>query len=547
MPIGDSEDILFVGVDVGTGSARAGLVDRNGRVLKSATKTITTWSPRPNYYQQSTEDIWDAICYAVREVTRYIEPEHVKGIGFDATCSLVAVGVHGHPVTISPDCEPEQDVILWMDHRAGEEADAINLTDHPLLKNVGGKVSLEMQLPKLMWLKKHLHQCWDHADRFFDLPDFLTWKATGNDSRSLCSVVCKWMFDASPDTQRWSKELLSRLDMNDLLDHDCHKIGSEIKSPGSPCGEGLSPLAARDLDLLPGTPVGTSIIDAHAGGLGLIGCRADNFSPSLTSRLCLIGGTSTCHMAVSHEKLFVPGVWGPYYSAMVPDLWLNEAGQSATGRLIDHIIDTHPATAHIYDKLPEEIRVVEYLNDLLTEMAAKANKAVDLLTKDIHVWPDFHGNRSPVADPSLKGMICGLDLSSGEEQLALLYLATLQALSYGTRHVMEVMEESGHKFETILVCGGLSKNPMFVRSQANAVSKAVLVPEESESVLVGAAILGATASGIYKNVLTAVKHMGSKADKIEPSIETQNFHDKKFKVFKNMLEHQLQSRRIMDT
>lgn len=86
---------------------------------------------------------------------------------------------------------------------------------------------------------------------------------------------------------------------------------------------------------------------------------------------------------------------------------------------------------------------------------------------------------------------------------------------------MEVMEESGHKFETILVCGGLSKNPMFVRSQANAVSKAVLVPEESESVLVGAAILGATASGIYKNVLTAVKHMGSKADKIEPSIETQ--------------------------
>lgn len=43
--------------------------------------------------------------------------------------------------------------------------------------------------------------------------------------RSLCSVVCKWMFDASPDTQRWSKELLSRLDMNDLLDHDCHKIG----------------------------------------------------------------------------------------------------------------------------------------------------------------------------------------------------------------------------------------------------------------------------------------------------------------------------------
>lgn len=65
----------------------------------------------------------------------------------------------------------------------------------------------------------------------------------------------------------------------------------------------------------------------------------------------LICGTSTCHMAVSERAVFVPGVWGPYFSAMVPGMWLNEGGQSATGKLIDHIIESHPATCFIKTKI----------------------------------------------------------------------------------------------------------------------------------------------------------------------------------------------------
>ena len=61
----------------------------------------------------------------------------------------------------------------------------------------------------------------------------------------------------------------------------------------------------------------------------------------LNSRVAVIAGTSSCHMAISRDPRFIPGVWGPYFSAMIPDLWLTEAGQSATGAVIDHIIYTH--------------------------------------------------------------------------------------------------------------------------------------------------------------------------------------------------------------
>lgn len=56
-------------------------------------------------------------------------------------------------------------------------------------------------------------------------------------------------------------------------------------------------------------------------------------------------------MIVNEKKLFVGGVWGPYFSAMVPRLWLSEGGQSATGKLLDHIIDTHPSTPGILKTL----------------------------------------------------------------------------------------------------------------------------------------------------------------------------------------------------
>lgn len=70
-----------------------------------------------------------------------------------------------------------------MDHRAHEEADFINAQDHDMLQYVGGKVSLEMQTPKMLWLKKNLSSSWNRAALLFDLPDFLTWKATDSESR----------------------------------------------------------------------------------------------------------------------------------------------------------------------------------------------------------------------------------------------------------------------------------------------------------------------------------------------------------------------------
>src|SRR5688500_6578283 len=120
-----------IGVDVGTGSARAGVFTLDGAMLGSASHAIRTWRPQPDFVQQSTADIWSAVCASVRETLGAAGPVTIRDIGFDATCSLALVDAEGRPVSVSPDDDPEQNVIVWMDHRAFTQAERINGTRHP--------------------------------------------------------------------------------------------------------------------------------------------------------------------------------------------------------------------------------------------------------------------------------------------------------------------------------------------------------------------------------------------------------------------------------
>jgi FGGY-family pentulose kinase len=307
---------IVLGVDVGTGSARAGAFTLDGTMLAQAARPIRMWRPQAGFVQQSSDDIWAAISTAVRTVLSELPEAQVMGIGFDATCSLVALDASGRPVSVSPDGAAEQNVVVWMDHRAEAQADRINAGAHDVLRYVGGRVSLEMEVPKLLWLKENLPECWDRAAHFFDLPDFLTWRATGSLTRSLCSTVCKWNYRGQEG--RWDEGYLRDIGLGELAD-DGFAGGSEhsILPVGEPVPGGLSAAAAAELGLPAGIPVGTSAIDAHAGGLGVIGAALDGGAPDtaalLTQRLALVGGTSSCHMAVSPEPHFRAGRLGAVF------------------------------------------------------------------------------------------------------------------------------------------------------------------------------------------------------------------------------------------
>ncbi|XP_053105253.1 FGGY carbohydrate kinase domain-containing protein isoform X1 [Hemicordylus capensis] len=539
----------YVGIDVGTASVRAALVDQFGTVVAYEDHPVKIWAPQPDHYEQSSDDIWAACCTVTKKVTQGINIAQIRGLGFDATCSLVVLDSHFQPLAVNSEGKCNRNVIMWMDHRAAKQVARINETQHSVLCFVGGSMSVEMQPPKLLWLKENLQaSCWEKAGYFFDLPDFLSWKATGVTARSLCTLVCKWTYSSE---KGWDDSFWKLIGLEDLIADKYAKIGNEVLAPGAPVGNGLTSEAAKDLGLSKGIAVAASLIDAHAGGIGMIGTNVKGYNlpcenQSIASRIAVICGTSSCHMGISESPVFVPGVWGPYYSAMVPEFWLNEGGQSVTGKLIDHVVRGHTAFPELQTKAAASAQsIYTYLNGHLDLI--KKSLPVGFLTVDLHVWPDFHGNRSPLADLTLKGMVVGLTLSQGLDDLALIYLATIQAIALGTRHIVETMQAAGHHVNTMFMCGGLSKNPLFVQMHADITGMPVVLAQEVESVLMGAAILGACASKDFVSLQDAMEKMGRVGRVVLPNHKDKRFYDKKYQVFLKLMEHQQEYKAIMQT
>jgi D-ribulokinase len=518
----------YLGIDVGTGSARAGVFDQSGTLLASAKTDIAVWREAGDIVEQSSDDIWRAVCASVRQAIAQSGAAHasIAGIGFDATCSLVVLGKGGQPLPVSKSNDPERNIIVWMDHRATEQARRINQTGEEVLKYVGGSISPEMETPKLLWLAENMPDTFARAWQFMDLTDFLSWKATDSLARSVCTVTCKWTYLAHE--KRWDERYFRTVGLGILADEAFRRIGTEVVPAGTPLGGGLSEQAASDLGLTPGTPVAAGLIDAHAGGIGTVGARGG--VGSVHSRMAYVFGTSACTMSTTAEPAFVQGVWGPYFSAMVPGLWLNEGGQSAAGAAIDYLVQMHPAAAGAARTAQENGQSLS--NWLAMEAERRGGTSVvPKLVGDLHVVPEFLGNRAPFADPDARGLIAGLGMEADFDSLLGLYLAGLCGLGYGARQIVKALHEKNVPIDTIVVSGGAGQSPLVRQLLADTTGVAVAASTSQEPVLLGSAILGAVAAGDYQDTVAAMSAMSELGDLYYPGQASADWHAKRFRAF----------------
>jgi D-ribulokinase len=537
----------FVGVDVGTSSARAGVFDETGTLLSTARHPIAVWHEAGDIVEQSSSDIWVACVVSVRAAMAEaaLPPDAVAGIGFDATCSLVVLDRAAEPLTVSTSGDHQRNVIVWMDHRATAEARLVNDTHDDVLRYVGGSISPEMEIPKILWLKRHLPASYAAAGHFFDLADYLSFRATGSTARSVCTVTCKWNFLAHE--QRWSDSYFQRIGLGDFVSDGYARIGTEIVVPGTPLGRGLTGSAALELGFREGIPVAASLIDAHAGGVGTIGGRiAGEAGVDVCDRLAYIMGTSACIMATTTKPCYVPGVWGPYYSGMVPELWLNEGGQSAAGAAIDHLIRSHPASAEAKASADAAgLGILEFLEGRIIFRAGGIGAAA-LLARDIHVLPEFLGNRSPYADPDARAVIAGLDLDAGIDSMERLFVAGLCGLAYGLADVVDAFRSNGVDPRMMVISGGAARSPLVRQIMADTTGLTVALPETQEPVLLGAAMLGAVAGGAYRSVAEAMARMsaiGRLSDPAAPGMA--DFHRSKRGIYRLMRQLEREGRVAM--
>ncbi len=516
-------DPLICAVDVGTSSARAGLFDARGNMLAKSTFPIEINRHVADQAEHDSENIWQQVCAAVRAVRAELDvsDQSIKAIGFDATCSLVFRGEDKRQLSVSTTGEARWDTIVWHDHRALVEADACNATGSEILNFVGTSVSPEMQIPKLMWVKKHLPSTWAASTAIFDLVDFLTWKAAGSNSRSNGPLASKWMYLAH-QRSAWDADYFAQVGVGDWRER------AGLPETAVPIGQKIGPMsadAAYQLGLNTACTVTAGLIDAHAGALGLIGPLAGN-AAVLERNLALVAGTSNCVSTISLTPRRFAGVWGPYYGAALDGWWLSEAGQSATGALLDHMIRLHGAGGqpdeHMHRKIIGRVREL------------RAMEGGDLAAR-LHVLPDFHGNRSPLANPHAQGLVSGLTLDATFDGLCRLYWRTCVGIAMGVRHMVEEMVASGLVFDALFMAGGHARNPLLLELYRDAIGLPLVTLVRADAVLLGTAMNAATAAGWYETVEMAAIAMGQPSIRHLPDPRSRARIERDYRIFKEMI------------
>ncbi|MEZ5931808.1 MAG: FGGY-family carbohydrate kinase [Alphaproteobacteria bacterium] len=514
-------------VDVGTGSARAAVFDRHGHMLGRAEHPIRMNRPSANVAEQSSEDIWRAACIAVGKARNLAaaDPSAIVAIGFDGTCSLVVRDSHGRPLSVSEEGDPTFDTIAWLDHRAIAEAEACTASGHPVLGHAGGSMSPEMQIPKLLWLKRHLPERWRRSGYFFDLADFLTWRASGSLARSHCTLTCKWSY-LGHESRGWQTDFLAATGLSDLLER------GRLPERATPIGSDLGPLtegAAEELGLPTACRVSTGLIDAHAGVLGSLVGRLGRSEASFKRHATLMIGTSSSVMALSPEPLRISGAWGPHRDVVLPGYWLHDAGQSASGALLDHVLATYgdgaEPDADTHRRVVERIRELRALEDAP-------------LASRLHVLPDFHGNRSPLAAPRALGVISGLRLERSFDSLCRLYWRTAIGLALGIRHILEGLNAKGYAIDSLHAAGGHTKSSALTQLYADATGCTLLETEEDQAVLRGTAAAAATAAGLHDSLEAAAAVFAQTARERRPDPQHARQLERDYRVFLDMHRHQ---------
>jgi FGGY-family pentulose kinase len=489
---------LLLGLDVGTQSLRAALVDPSGRTVAYGTSPIGTRYPRPAWAEQDPEEWWAAAAAAVGRALGQggVDADDIAGIGLDCTaCTVVACDESARPL---------RPALLWMDQRAAAEAEIISATGDPVLRYVSGRVSPEWMLPKALWLKRNEPDVYRRADRIVECTDWMMHRLTGAWTLSLNHVAVKWNY-ARPDGG-WPLSLLAAVELDDLPAKWPERIVPLGRGEGTLCAE-----AASQLGLNVGTPVAQGGIDAYLGMLGM-GATGDG-------DVAVIVGSSTCHLAQSKAGVFGSGAAGCYPDATVEGLYTIEAGQTATGSISDwyrrHFAGREQAEA---DR--RGVRIYEVLDE---QAAAVRPGSEGLVVRD-----DWQGNRSPFKNPGARGAITGLSLSHGPGHV---FRALYEATACGTRHILEDASRHGLKVERVFLGGGGAKSPLWLQIHADVLKRPIHLTRETESCALGSAMAAALAAGLFADFDAAARSMVAIDRIVAPNPENASAYDDLFEKY----------------
>ncbi|MDO4888208.1 MAG: FGGY family carbohydrate kinase [Actinomycetaceae bacterium] len=473
-----------IGIDMGTGSARAGIFDATGRQVGFGSARWATTHAQPGWAEQDPAEWWERTVEAVHAALTQaaIEPSQIEAISMDATSCTV--------VCLDADDAITRPAILWMDVRSVQEAERILATGDPALRLCGqGAVSAEWGLPKAMWIKDNEPEVFARTATICDETDWLVHRLTGLWTMSESHAAGKYFYDASAGG--WPTSLYKAVGAMDIL----AKFPAKVTAVGQIVGPLLADVA-EELGLPAGIPVVEGGIDAYMGAIGL--------GVATPGRIALITGSSHVLTGQLDEPVYTRGIWGSFANATVPGYFTFDGGQVSTGVVVEWFLKNLAGASHI-----ESEKTGESVYDILTRQAEQIPIGCDGLLALDH----FQGNRAPHFDARSRGMFWGLTLHHTEAHM---FRAILESICFGTEAIFEALRSAGAPVEEIIVSGGATNNRLWLQMHADVSNVPLVLTDVTEGPALGSAMVAAVGAGWYEDIPTASLAMTKTAEVIQP-------------------------------
>ena len=481
----------ILGIDVGTTSVKVILVSKEG-ILDEATAYHDLLSPYPNWAEENADVWWKNIKSAVSEIA---------GRHPDKVNEIAAIGCSGMVpaiVLLDKNGDPIRNTIQQNDARAISQIERIKNTidQEKLFRRTGGTTNQQHILPRLLWVKENEPEAWEKIDKIMGSYDYAVFKLTGVPSLEINWAVESGSYDIH--TNEWIREDLEQIGIDPAW---LPEVNESMKVVGATLPE---------LEKEMGLP----------GGIPVIAGSADHVASTLAAGitqngdlLIKFGGAGDILYCVDEivtsEKLFFD-----YH--IVPGEYLLNGCMAASGSLVKW-----------------------FTNDILTCNSPSVFKELDAQAEQIPpasegliVLPYFLGEKTPIFDPTARGVMFGLTLSHTKAHI---FRAILEAVIYGFRHHIEVIKEAGYEPKQIMATNGGAKSKFWCQIAADVLGQTICSFPSHPGSALGVAFLAGKSVGLFKDWQEIQRFLTDRQAYV-PDPDSVEIYNKAYRIYRDIYE-----------
>ena len=478
---------LTIGIDIGTSSTKAVVVDESGKVLFAGGPTYDFETPKPLWAENDPQRWWDATLECLRMISEKVDTSDIAGIGLTGQMhGLVLLDAEGNVL---------RPCIQWNDQRTVKQCE--DLTSKVGFDNViritGNPILTGFTAPKILWVQEHEPEIWAKVAKILLPKDYIRYKLSGAFATDVSDASGMSLLDVG--ARNWSSIMMKACGVNEEM------LAKVYESPEitSTLHDELAEKYGFRKDL----PIVAGAGDQAAGAVGSGVVKTGSVACSL--------GTSG--VVFAQAERFAPEPQGRLHAfcAAVPGTW--------------HYMGVQLSCAGSYQWFGDNLGFGASFKEL-----DKEAEEVPPGSEGLYFLPYLTGERMPHPDPLARGAFIGLTLRHSRGHLA---RSVMEGVTLGLREGLDMMKALGIKTQKVVASGGGANSPLWKQILADVFGSEIVTVNATEGGAFGSAILAMVGAGIYDSVETACETVIAETSSTQPT-EAATDYNRHLEVYKSL-------------